>query len=401
MTPASGYLSGYGEAEARSILKERFPATWKHALVIPAYRESEAFLPPLAAFASVLTVLVLNYPDKEVDKECNAPLRERVMQLPRVADYPAAGAQLFALSNKSHLLLIERSMALPTREGVGLARKIGCDVALALHGAGYIHRDWIHSTDADATLPPQYFTCIDDHDDAVALTYPFAHASPADPRERLAMTAYERFLREHVRGLRDAGSPYAFHTLGSCIAVRAAAYERVRGFPRRAGGEDFYLLNKLAKHGSVATPRCDPIRLSARLSTRVPFGTGPALRRLLAAEAPEAAPLCYDDRCYVSLKAILCCITRLASPELTLTQVEKGLRAWPEAFAAMERLGFEKFLLHAQNHCADAPAFLRQFHQWMDGFRTLKLIHALAETWGRRPCLEQAQPLLPTIRDVL
>ena len=64
---------------------------------------------------------------------------------------------------------------------------------------------------------------------------------------------YEYSLRYYVAGLTYAQSPYAFHTIGSTMAVNAEHYASVRGFPRREAGEDFYLLNKLAKVGSVHT----------------------------------------------------------------------------------------------------------------------------------------------------
>ena len=66
-----------------------------------------------------------------------------------------------------------------------------------------------------------------------------------------ATALYELRLHHYVLGLEYAGSPYAYHTLGSCLAVKADAYAQVRGFPKRAGAEDFYLLNKLAKLGAM------------------------------------------------------------------------------------------------------------------------------------------------------
>ncbi len=67
----------------------------------------------------------------------------------------------------------------------------------------------------------------------------------------LATQLYELSLRYYVAGMKFARSPYAFHTIGSSMAVSPVHYARVRGFPKREAGEDFYLLNKLAKLGSV------------------------------------------------------------------------------------------------------------------------------------------------------
>ena len=49
-----------------------------------------------------------------------------------------------------------------------------------------------------------------------------------------------------------AGSPYAFHTIGSTHGRKRGLIMPGSGaFPAARPGEDFYLLNKLAKVGSV------------------------------------------------------------------------------------------------------------------------------------------------------
>ena len=85
----------------------------------------------------------------------------------------------------------------------------------------------------------------------------------------------------YVAGLAMAGSRYAHHSLGSTIAVHAKTYAAVRGYPKRSAGEDFYLLNKICKLAPVERLAGPALSIEARISARVPFGTGPALRRLL------------------------------------------------------------------------------------------------------------------------
>ena len=120
---------------------------------------------------------------------------------------------------------------------------------------------------------------------------------------------YEYSLRYYVAGLSYAGSPYAFHTIGSTLAVNAVHYARVRGFPRRQAGEDFYLLNKLAKVGSVrqlsAETDCEPIDIAARRSDRVPFGTGAAVGKLMELENPATEFLLYHPAVFGLLRGWL------------------------------------------------------------------------------------------------
>ena len=54
------------------------------------------------------------------------------------------------------LMVVDRASPgreLPADQGVGLARKIGCDIALGVWAVKALRRAWIHSTDADVSSP--------------------------------------------------------------------------------------------------------------------------------------------------------------------------------------------------------------------------------------------------------
>src|SRR5690606_34714388 len=79
-------------------------------------------------------------------------------------------------------------------------------------------------------------------------------------------------------------------------ALHVKSHAAARGFPRRAAGEDFHLLRKLAKLGPIEVPAVPPVRVRSRRSDRVPFGTGPSVDRLLqGAEPCLAAPAVFDE----------------------------------------------------------------------------------------------------------
>jgi hypothetical protein len=184
-----------------------------------------------------------------------------------------------------------------------------------------------------------------------------------------------------VRGLEHAASPYAYHTLGSCLAVTATAYAQVRGFPRRAAGEDFYLLNKVAKTGPIARLDGACIALRSRASSRVPFGTGPAVTRI--GDGPvESQRLFYHPRVFQALHALLASAASFFQPGqagLRPRLLDAGL---PEslsdaATAVALQLGWDDAIQHCRSHGLGEAQFLRHFHHWFDGFRTLKFIHGL------------------------
>ena len=383
-------------------------ARWRQVAVLPAYREPPTLLQQLRHFPAgagrSLVILVLNRPDTDGDPLANSALRAAIQQAmgaPGSASPPCA-----PLNDHADVYLLDLEALrgpTPALQGVGLARKAGSDLALTWMASGAIAGDWICSIDADATLPGDYFKQLKAAGgDAVAAVFPFRHVPGGIGADDAATALYELRLHHHVLGLEYAGSPYAFHALGSCLAVRANAYTQVRGFPRRAGAEDFYLLNKVAKLGTVARLRGSCIHLQSRPSSRVPFGTGPAVRAIAGAAHPAAAPVFYHPHCYAMLRALLGCLPELAAdPERELADLLAGQGLAPaaarQAHVVLLALGLERALAHCRRQGRSSAQFLRQFHQWFDAFRTLKFIHAIRDAGHPMQSLAQLGPLQPCL----
>jgi hypothetical protein len=372
------YLAHYAEAEATELLQHPLASHYDFCLIIPAYREDADLLLRLeelaAAQPGLLVILVLNQPDSDKAADANSELR-KALTASREIQRHSTGS-LRQLAADSHVLIIERKAPLPAKQGVGLARKIGCDIALALQASGHLKSRWLHNTDADATLTGNYFQAAEQQLGAVAITHPFLHSLPKDRRLALATYLYELRLHYYVLGLQQARSPYAFHTLGSCISVDGPSYAAVRGFPRRNAAEDFYLLNKVAKLGEVARPSAPAIALRGRASDRVPFGTGPAVAELARSRTPLLSKLYYHPDCFFALGVLLRNL-----PELFNRSKLEALPGLPIAAAvALQQLGIDKALHHCHAHSADPASWEKHFHQWFDGFRTLKFIHALRDS---------------------
>lgn len=386
------YLDNYAEAEARALLKASPAHQWNNVLVIPAYRESAELVARLQTQLQTqaapweahnnLVILVLNQPASQT-VDHNRDLRDTLMTLSR-SETTGAGS-LYQLCPEADVLLLERNEGLPDAEGVGLARKMGCDCALALQQSGRIGSRWIHTTDADVTLPADYFHCAETIHEHVAISHPFEHSPPTEPGLAAALAVYDLRLRYYVYGLNAAGSPYAFHTLGSCISVDADSYASVRGFPRRAGGEDFYLLNKLAKLGAIASPSGPQITIHGRRSDRVPFGTGPAITKLMAEGYTEGnaadtalgktdlARLFYHPQSFHCLGSLLRALPALASG----ASLQETTALSERAVGVLKDMGIERAFEHCNRQASDEQAWIKHFHQWFDGFRTLKFIHGM------------------------
>lgn len=381
---------------------------WRQVLVIPAYRESPELLQRLSALAAVtshcLFILVLNRPDSDPDEQANSMLRDATRALHPSSVDAISGIYLLPPSSCVFLYDTERELGpLPAKQGVGLARKIGCDIAWQWQSEGAIASNWICSSDADALLPHDYFQRLDDcPEDAVAATCPFCHVAGPDPQCNEATALYELRLHHYVLGLEYAGSPYAHHSLGSCLAVRAQAYAQVRGFPKRAAGEDFYLLNKLAKLGPITHLAGECIQLQSRMSQRVPFGTGPAVMQIAAAGALEDAALFYHPACFVALRAVLATVRQLhQAHDADCTSLLREQEI-PDALAQLCNktlcaMGWLQALQHCRRQGKTREQYLRQFHQWFDAFRTLKFIHALRETALPQQSLQGLAALQPQL----
>jgi len=283
--------------------------------------------------------------------------------------------------SNSTLLLVDRfslGWPIPKKQGVGLARKIGADIALTLIQSKHVSRPWIYTSDADTCLPDNYFTVLDGdtsskhQDQSAAATYPFRHLCN-DTSVGQATRLYEQRMQQYVDGLESAGSPYAFQTIGSAIAVAAKHYAEVRGFPKRSAGEDFYLLNKLAKTGVINKLQGPEIAIEARQSDRVPFGTGPAISKLLREKNIQQAKIFYHPQIFVELKKWLETI------EMSRTHKFDELPLPTNTLEALKHTGANKAIQAARKVSTSTESYNKHLHTWFDAFKTLKFIHQLRD----------------------
>ena len=392
---ARKYLAGHAEPEAGLARKlgARF-GTFGHGLAIPSHAEGSRIAECLATIpcgprGPVLTVVVVNAPAGAATevREANQRSLEKIRRDYGQDEKVSSTASTFA-HPAGALLVIDRTneQPLPERQGVGLARKIGADILLALAEEGKLGSPWIHCTDADATLPGNYFEQVEDAGGpgTAALLYRFRHLADTDAQTHEAALQYEISLRYYVLALRFVGSPHAFHSIGSTLALHANAYARVRGFPRREAAEDFHLLNKLSKVGRIEQLAGAPLGLSSRTSFRVPFGTGAAISRFL--ESEETSLRIYDPRIFHHLRAwqqVLARITSGHGADGELRALVLECAAHDEKVDAdllLGALGKSGTLVRAQEDImAPAGTAHRQLMDGFDGLRTLQLVHSLRD----------------------
>ena len=280
-----------------------------------------------------------------------------------------------------HLCWVDAATAgkeLPPKQGVGLARKIGLDLALTLLDYRH-HKPLLVCLDADTVVQPDYLPAITRHfaiSSAGGASIPYRHRSAPDQAGQSAIDRYELFLRAYVLGLECAGSPYAFHTVGSAMACTASTYVASGGMNRRQAGEDFYFLQQLFKTSGVAELSGTIVHPSPRASDRVPFGTGRAVGDMLA--DGEQRLLFYQPVVFSIVGEWLACLTEYSGEDALLLQKRAALIS-PVLSDYLDQVGFSTSWNNLKRQNRDAAKLVTAFHGWFDAFRTMRLIHELSD----------------------
>ena len=385
------YLRHYAcpEVKLANCLTKRY----SNVVVIPVLDERITLLDGLEAATRArpgcLTILIVNNPEHDRNhwRSANEAFIHSLVDPLSATLISASPPSWLCSTPTTDVLIVDRcrhGWGLPPKQGVGLARRIGCDIALGMQATNRLETDWIHMTDGDVTLPETYFEVARGHPQAVALTYPFHHrvVDQASVHSR-ALALYDVSLHYYVLGLRWARSGYAHYSIGSTIAVRGSAYASVRGMPRREAGEDFYFLNKLAKLGPIEQPKCTPIQIHERHSERVPFGTGAANARIARHLTEGGHFMLYNPTSFVVLKRWLNLVQEFASGcplDRIRETIDRENASWKPMFCeALDQLSAVAALAQARRHTKSYGPLRTRLHEWFDGFRTMKFLHALRD----------------------
>lgn len=399
------YLDRHAEPECQRL--GGFPGNFEQGLIVPIYNEDiqvvNYFREFAKNYAGTLLILVVNRPDSDSTSQWYTDIftalssgehRNRTPDsangLARSPQWHSASKQLmlYPLSDSSSLLLVDRcrpGRAILDEQGVGLARKIGNDILCTLIHQEKVASHWMSNTDADVQLPTDYFAATNSvPNNVAAVIYPFQHIF-VDQTPQLPTLLYEFSLHYYVAGLSWAGSGNAYHTIGSLISVHFKHYCQVRGFPKRSAAEDFYLLNKLIKTGEIRSLQRSKINIAARESSRVPFGTGPAVIKINGLSDPSEMRIYHPDG-FVYLHYFLKLLTALADHKNTIEASCGDLTIESQHIVSRELLlkfavavQLDKAVHHCYRQGDTSVKRLKHLIGWFDGFKTLKLIHFIRD----------------------
>ena len=283
--------------------------------------------------------------------------------------YKKSGFQIYTI----------KAFGLPQKHfGAGLARKIGMDAAVSHFSQTNNEDGIIVSLDADSEVQPNYFSQIlkffslpKNNACSIYFEHPIEGVDFEDKIYE-AITQYELHLRYYVECLRFVGFPYAVHTIGSCFALKASSYVGVGGMNRRQGGEEFYFIQKLLQQDGYGEINNTTVYPSPRISSRVPFGTGPTIKKMI--ESGQDDYMTYNLQCFVDLKHLLQSIEKYY--KITEEAYQNEILNLPGRVRSfLLNTNFFQELKPIIDNCSTLGTFKKRFFHVFNAFKLVKYVN--------------------------
>ena len=337
-----------------------------HAVVIPAYDEELSLPECLKSLGTAdindktAVIVVVNNPagtSAEINLNLLNDLKKRVLPEP---------LKLFTIHAPN------------LKHGVGEARKIGFDIFCRSRNQGNVADSILFSLDADCTVDRKYFSLVltemKNNPAAGCAVIAVRHAVAEDADVEQAIRIYEKYLNDYENQLADAGSPYSFNAIGSGFAARVSDYIRCGGMKMKTAGEDFYFIQDISKCSELVKIKTPLVYPSPRRSERVPFGTGPAVRDIIAGKMPREV----SKEAFSSLKLLL----DIVKTPKNLCDADKFIALLPSDIAEffISNSFAESWNKIIKNQkISGQPELEKAFNLWFDALQTRRFLHYMSE----------------------
>ncbi len=340
-------------------------------IVIPCYNEKDIIkslislknCKPSNGKVEVITVVNSSEKDTKLIKEINQHTLEQSTNWAKINNNEWIRFYFIEANN------------LPEKDaGVGLARKIGMDEAV-IRFEQLNKNGIIACFDADSTCSDNYLIELEKHFESnpkspacsIYFEHPIRGVDFSDENYK-AIEAYELHLRFYKNALKYSGFPFAFHTIGSSMAVKCKAYQKQGGMNKRKAGEDFYFLQKMMLLGNYTEMNSTTVYPSPRISDRVPFGTGRAMQNYLNSEQKNYTT--YAIQSFLDLKQLVNQLDDLYHKESVL----------PLSISAyFNTISFNENLKKIKQNSTSLIHFKQLFFNWFNAFKVLKFVHFARE----------------------
>ncbi len=273
---------------------------------------------------------------------------------------------------------IENQQLPKKHAGVGLARKIGMDEAVAR--LTFLEKDDVPIIcfDADSSCDKNYFVEIEKAFNSnpkakgagIYFEHPISGTQFSDSIYS-SIIDYELHLRYYKNALEFSGHPMACFTIGSSMAVMVSAYQSQGGMNKRKAGEDFYFMQKIVERFPVLEINTTKVIPSPRPSHRVPFGTGRAISEFGEGKNSDET---YNFNGFGDLKVLnekLEVFYHKKKVEQLVTSIDI-----PESIRSfLIEQKFEERIPDLLEYGRTWETFHKRFYNWFNAFRALKYVH--------------------------
>ena len=286
--------------------------------------------------------------------------------------------------------------------GVGLARKTAMDEALRRLNEIDYPEGVIVCLDADCSVEKNYFVSIAEHllrdTRHTACSIYFEHpldVTQTDENIIKYIIMYELHLRYFLWANKFSGFPWAVHTVGSALAVKAFQYMKAGGMNRRQAGEDFYFIQKLAPLDGYFSLNKTAVYPSPRESLRVPFGTGATISRMMRSNGEQL--LTYNFDAFRELRSLFTIVDKLyQAGNQEAINFYQDLPAGLRSFIS-EKEWTEK-IREINANTAGSVSFLKRFYGWFNMFRIVRYLNYVhGSMLEKKPVTDSATDLLRTL----
>ena len=288
--------------------------------------------------------------------------------------------------------------------GVGLARKIGMD-AVVFNCLNSGENPALICLDADCKVSKDYFQQIDTlfvQSKSEVAIFGFDHIPPPDldPDLKQGIIQYELFLEYYRLGLKMAGFPFSFHTVGSSMACKAMPYARNGGMNQRKAGEDFYFLHKLFPHYETVEISGPLVFPASRVSKRVPFGTGRFQEKWL--ESKSETHFTYHPSVFDSLKDFQNCSLQFLEEQVSEFELAFSpfLNDNPLGENYLSEFKVKENLFTVLKSSPKTEQRKKAFFQWFDGLLALQMVHYFNRNLPQIPVFEAIKILHPQLEAI-
>jgi glycosyltransferase involved in cell wall biosynthesis len=363
----------------------------KISVVIPCFNEPDIIstlnsLNKCQPVEDVEVIIIINEPET-----CSSEIQQQnQVTLKEIKDWQQ--------DKKLNFTLLHYYLTMPDKDaGVGLARKVGMDEAARRFEEIENRTGVICCFDADSICSGNYFKAIYHHFYEAkvkphgAAIY-FEHLNPETDYLKKGINQYELHLRYYVHALRYIGYPFAHQTVGSAMAVRSDIYQKVGGMNKRKAGEDFYFLHRVMPTGAFIDIEDTTVYPSARISSRVPFGTGKAMARWTSATFIEYNT--YDLQSFIDLKVLLKRVSALY--QIKLDDLPEFINELPASIRSfLTSFDFAKVVERLNRQSNSPGTFNNNWYRYFDGFKILKFLHhARDHSYKKKPVVQEAGKLI-------